>query len=433
MSAPTLSRGQSWALVLAATFTMTISYVDRQALAVLAPTITRELGISDTRYGLLASAFSLAYLLGAPFAGRWIDRVGARRGLLAAVLVWTVASALHALAPGFTALVVFRVLLGFAESPSFPGASQTVHRALPPSERPRGVGVLFTGSSIGSMIAPPIAVALLGTFGWRGALLASALAGLVWVPLWMGIAWRSPGREVLDAPPEPEVLAEVPGGAYRDAAVRDVAPWSPWRSPALVRTLVLIVASSPAIGLVLTWSAKYLVRSFHLTQREVATYIWLPPLMFDLGSIAFGDLAARRAKRPGKSRGGTHPSLIIESVTLAVGATVAMSTATTPWQAMAFAGVAMFGGGGTYAMITSDMLARIPPRAVSTAGGWCASAQALAFMVAHPLIGRGVEATGGYRLVLLALAAWMVPGALAWLLWPGVPPAREVGGGDGHG
>ena len=84
---PTLTRGQSWMLVLAATFTMTISYVDRQALAVLAPTITRELHISETRYGLMMSMFSLAYLVGAPFAGRWIDRVGARRGLLAAVPV----------------------------------------------------------------------------------------------------------------------------------------------------------------------------------------------------------------------------------------------------------------------------------------------------------------------------------------------------------
>jgi ACS family hexuronate transporter-like MFS transporter len=414
---PTLTRGQSWMLVLAATFTMTISYVDRQALAVLAPTITRELHISETRYGLMMSMFSLAYLVGAPFAGRWIDRVGARRGLLAAVLVWTVASALHALAPGFGALVVFRVLLGFAESPSFPGASQVVHRALPPSERPRGVGVLFTGSSIGSMIAPPIAVGLMGAFGWRGALLVSALAGLVWVPLWMGVAWRSPGREVLDAAPE---AAGEGGGEATEK-------WSAWRSPAVVRTLVLIVASSPAIGLVLTWSAKYLVRTWGVTQKGVAAFIWLPPLMFDVGSVTFGDVSARLARHPGNARGGTHPGLIVLSGALAAGGTAAMTTATSAWMAMGFAGVAMFGGGGTYAMITSDMLARIPARGVSTAGGWCASAQALAFTVANPLIGRGVEANSGYREVLLTLAAWVVPGTLAWLWWPRVPGVRERG------
>ena len=423
MSAPRLTRAQSWALVLAATFTMTISYIDRQALAVLAPTITRELRISETQYGLLASAFSLAYLIGAPLAGRWIDRVGARRGLLAAVLLWTVASALHALAPGFGALVVFRVLLGFAESPSFPGASQTVHRALPPAERPRGVGVLFTGSSIGSMIAPPIAVALMSVFGWRGALLVSALSGLVWIPIWMGVAWRSPGREVLDAAPEAEVV-EAGVGAYREGTVAGVVAWRALGSPAVLRTLALIVASSPAIGFVLTWSAKYLVRAWGVTQVGVAAFIWLPPLMFDVGSIVFGDLSARLARHPSNARGGTHPGLIALSATLAAGATLAMVGATSPWMAMGFAGAAMFGGGGTYAMITADMLARIPSHGVSTAGGWCASAQALAFVVANPLIGRGVETYGGYGRVLVALAAWVVPGTVAWLAWPRVPPVR---------
>lgn len=422
----TLSRAQSWALVLAATFTMTISYIDRQALAVLAPTITRELHISETQYGLLASAFSLAYLIGAPFAGRWIDRVGARRGLLAAVLVWTAASALHALAPGFGALVVFRVLLGFAESPSFPGASQTVHRALSPADRPRGVGVLFTGSSIGSMIAPPIAVALMGVFGWRGALLVSALSGLVWIPLWMGVAWRSPGREVLDAAPEADAV-DVPAGAYRDATAQGAMAWTALRDPAVLRTLALIVASSPAIGFVLTWSAKYLVRAWGVTQVGVAAFIWLPPLLFDAGSIAFGDLSARLARHPSNARGGTHPALIAASAALAVGATLAMVAAGSPWVAMILAGAAMFGGGGTYAMITADMLARIPPRGVSTAGGWCASAQALAFVVANPLIGRSVQAHGRYDEALVVLAAWVVPGALAWLVWPRVPAVRARG------
>jgi ACS family hexuronate transporter-like MFS transporter len=262
------------------------------------------------------------------------------------------------------------------------------------------------------MIAPPIAVALLGVFGWRGALLVSALSGLVWVPLWMGVAWRSPGREVLDAAPEAEEVTAA-GEA-----------WSAWRSPAVRRTLALIIASSPAIGFVLTWSAKYLVRAWGVTQVGVAAFIWLPPLMFDVGSIAFGDLSARLAKHPSNARGGTHPALIAASASLAVGATLAMTAATSPWMAMGFAGAAMFGGGGTYAMITADMLARIPARGVSTAGGWCASAQALAFVVANPLIGRGVEAYGGYRQVLAALALWAVPGTLAWLVWPRVPPVR---------
>ncbi len=416
-----LTARQGWLLTLAATFTMTISYIDRQNVAVLAPTITAALGISETGYGLLASAFSLAYLIGAPLSGRMIDRVGARRGLLGAVLVWTAISALHSVVPGFGMLLALRVALGFAESPSFPGASQTVHRALPREDRPRGIGVLFTGSSIGAMLAPPLAVTLAAHFGWRGALLVSSLAGLVWVPVWLWVAWREPSRAVLDAPPDDAlpVSSSAPGEALRAPPV--------WRNPALQRALVLIVAASPFIGFFLTWNAKYLVRTHGITQLMVGRYAWIPPLFFDLGAIAFGDLAARLARRPGPEHGVIPPGLLALAATLAVGATLAVATlARGPWSAELLAGLAMLGGGGTYAMLTSDMLARIPARQVSAAGGLCASAQSLAFVIANPLIGRGVERFHGYREILMAVALCVVPGALTWRLWPRVPPPRTA-------
>ena len=156
MSSPTLSRRQAWFVALVATLTMAVSYADRQALAVLAPTVTRALAMSEQTYGWLLSAFSLAYMLGAPLAGRWIDRVGARRGLVASVLIWSAVAALHALVPGVAVLFVLRIALGLAESPSFPGAAQTVQRVLPIADRPRGFGVLFVGSSLGAMVVPPL-------------------------------------------------------------------------------------------------------------------------------------------------------------------------------------------------------------------------------------------------------------------------------------
>src|SRR6185295_16573165 len=132
----------------------------------------------------------IAYLIGAPPAGWLVDRLGARRGLLWAVLLWSAVAALHALVPGFGVLFALRIALGLAESPSFPGAAQTVQRALPPEERARGFGVLFTGSSFGAMLAPPIASYLATRFGWRTAMLSTAAIGLVWVPVWLLVAFR---------------------------------------------------------------------------------------------------------------------------------------------------------------------------------------------------------------------------------------------------
>ena len=199
-SPPLRANFSQWALAIAATSTMTVSYIDRQTLAVVSPTLTRALAIRESSLGLVHAAFALAYLVGAPLAGRAIDRVGARRGLLGAVLVWSAVSAAHALVPGLAALFAIRFALGLAESPSFPGAVQTVQRALPPADRATGFGVLFTGSSVGAMIVPPIATWLVSRYDFRAAFIGTAIAGLAWVPMWLVVAWQNPGRARIDAP-----------------------------------------------------------------------------------------------------------------------------------------------------------------------------------------------------------------------------------------
>src|SRR5215468_3710803 len=193
-----LNRRMAWMVALVATFTMTVSYFDRNAMGVLAPDMTKALGISNEAYGWIGSAFSMAYLIGTPLAGWWIGLTGVRRGLLVSVLVWSVAAALHAVVPGFGVLFVLRIALGLAEAPSFPGAAQTMRRILPVEDQPRGFGVLFTGSSIGAMAVPPFAAMILHYAGWRVAFLITTAAGLIWIPLWLA-ATRSPAvRERLD-------------------------------------------------------------------------------------------------------------------------------------------------------------------------------------------------------------------------------------------
>ncbi len=403
--AVTTSRRRAWALTLVATFTMAISYVDRQVLAVLAPTVTAALQIDEIAYGFLASAFSLAYLVGAPIAGRIVDATGARRGLLGAVIVWSIVAAAHAGAVGFVSLLMLRIALGLAEAPSFPGAAQTVQRALPPAERARGFGVLFTGSSIGAMIAAPLATTLEAKLGWRLAFLTSAIVGLVWIPAWLALAWSKEGRAALD---------RDSGEAH--AAEPKPPVWTIVRHPAVLRAILVVLASSPAMAFILMWGAKFLVHRFGVTQTDIGKYLWAPPLFFDVGAILFGDLASRRRDHDASPR-----------ALFAVAAVLACAIGLVPfarsaWPAVLVFGVAAAGVGALFALFTSDMLSRVPPRAVSLSGGITAAAQSLAYIVALPLIGWAVKRTGSYELALFTLAAWTLPGCVAWLLWP--PPPR---------
>jgi MFS transporter, ACS family, hexuronate transporter len=439
-----LSRGAAWALALAATLTMAVSYFDRQTLAVLAPTVTRALGISDASYGWLISAFSFAYLVGAPLAGRLIDRVGCRRGLLGAVVVWSAVAALHALAPSFAALFALRIALGLAESPSFPGAAQTVQRALPPAERARGFGVLFTGSSFGAMVAPPLAAHLEHRYNFRIAFLCTAVIGLLWLPVWLAVAFSPAARRVLDgtagggaegaAAGDPRADPSGPRLAGRAPTLLEVA-----KHPAVVRGVVGVVACAPAIGVILNWSAKYLVHEHGLAQKDVGLYLWLPPVLYDAGSLLFGHLASVRGRRLQEAAAGApgrhgSPARGLFAAAAVLGLAIgAMPLSTGPGMAVALAGLAMAGGGGMFAILTSDMLSRVPPAAVASASGLTAAAQSLAYIVSNPLVGGSIGRTKSYTASLVGLAVWLLPGVAIWLLWT-PPPAHdtaEIAEGDG--
>jgi ACS family hexuronate transporter-like MFS transporter len=403
---PKLPALRAWAITLVATATMAISYLDRQVLSVLAPTITDELDIDEESYGWLQSAFSLAYLVAAPFAGRLLELVGVRRGLLVAVLVWTLVSASHALVPGFHVLFAMRLALGLAESPSFPGSAAAIAKSLPPETRARGMGVLFTGSSFGAMVAPPLATAFSAALGgWRGAFVGVAIVGLLWVPLWLAVTGSRDVRELLGTGGAQAPSASREGGMKRSMLAT-------LRHPAVLRACTLVLAVSPMFAFVLLWGAKYLVDVLDVDQHDVGSYLWLPPVLFDVGAVVFGVLASRYAAKHGTAK---LPFAIV-AVALAMAlAIAALPRCSDPWHVAIVAGVAMAGGAGLFAILTADMITRVGAGLAATAGGLTAAAQSIAYVVANPLIGRGVDTFGTYDLVVAAIAVWMVPGALVWM------------------
>lgn len=415
-TAPTLglSRRHAWALTLVATFTMAVSYIDRQTLSVIAPTVQAQLGIDDVAYGWLVSAFSIAYLVGAPIAGRLIDRVGARRGLLVAVIVWSGVAALHTLVPGFGVLFGLRIALGIAESPSFPGAAQTIHRALPPKDRPRALGILFSGSSVGAMLAPILATSLAARFGWRFAFAGTALVGLSWVPIWLYVTRSPEARAALD---HPENEAETPASSAPDVLDRGprapLGPLALLAHPAVLRAILVVIATSPILSFYFNWTAKYLVHDHHLAQGDLARYLWFPPLFFDAGAIFFGHAASRALAR---GEDGVPRRLVALSAALMMIGFIAPFGGG-PYAVLLLASVSLSGGGGLFALATTEMMARVPSRQVSAAGGITAAAQSLAYIVASPLIGRSIQASGSYTPAFLALTAWVIPGCVVWLLW----------------
>lgn len=383
-----------WPIAIVATLAMSVSYLDRQTLAAIAPTVMHKLNISHERFGWLASAFAFAYLAFAPISGRIVDRFGARISLGIAVLVWSLVAAAHAGASTFASLVVLRVMLGAAEAPSFPAAARTIRHVLPPAQRSAGFGLLFTGSSIGAMVAPALAVRLTRDHGFRYAFAGVAIVGLAWLPFWLFFT-----RKLGDAPTEQQGPAPA---------------WEVLSHPAMRRQAIAVAASAPALMIVMTWFPQFLVEASGVSKDDVGHYVWLPPLLFDVAAVSFGLLASLRDRR---NPNASHRTLMLIAASLT--ATLALvPLGHGPWTRVLIASVAMAGGAGMYVIGTADLMRRMTPNAIATASGISAAVQSIVQIIASPVIGAVLDRTHAWTGVLVVLGVIAIPGGALWSSLP---------------
>jgi ACS family hexuronate transporter-like MFS transporter len=392
----------AWLVAIAATVAMSISYADRQIVAAIGSSLRAALGLDAEHFGWLAGSFSGAYLVAVPFAGVVLDRVGARRGLAAAVVVWSLVSAMHAAAPSFAALVAARVALAAAESPSFPAAAQAVRRVVPLSQRRAGFGLLFTGSSLGAAFVGPLALALDLRFGYRAAFLLTSLLGMTWLPAWLWITRTPAIRMALD-------LRRA--GAER-APIGAPGAFDLIRQPAVIRAIALVFAAAPGLMFILLWLPQYLQLEQHVAKSELGKFVWVPTMMADVGMVGFGVLASRSERRTTRSPSLTALVLFAASLEAAM---VLAPRASGGWSATALLGISAMGGGGLYTLLTGEMMDRVHPARSSTAAGVTAAMQSLIYFVLNPVVGRWVDRAHSFDGPLVLLGALALPGALVWV------------------
>ncbi len=175
---------RKWGVCLLLFLATTLNYLDRQTLAILAPTVQKEIHIDNEGLGWLFSVFYYAYTFSQFGVGVLLDRYHLRWAYGLGVLAWSATCALTGLASGFYAFIAFRLLLGVTESLNWPAALRVVSRALPPEDRQLGNGIFTSGTSIGALIAPVMILGIAGAFGWRWAFVGVGALGAVWFAGW---------------------------------------------------------------------------------------------------------------------------------------------------------------------------------------------------------------------------------------------------------
>ena len=144
-----------WRICALVFFATTINYLDRQVISLLKDDYLQPLfNWSESDYADIVIAFQLAYALGMLGAGWVIDKVGTKVGYALALIVWSVAAMLHALARTTAGFAAARALLGVSEAGNFPAAIKTTAEWFPKKERALATGIFNAGTSIGAVFAP---------------------------------------------------------------------------------------------------------------------------------------------------------------------------------------------------------------------------------------------------------------------------------------
>src|SRR5262249_37839515 len=163
-----------------------LSYVDRASLALLSPMFLSDLHMSAQDYSWCISAFSFTYMFAALAWGSVLDRIGLRAGMAISLFIWMVSSASHAAVSSFLGFAAARAVLGIGEGSIFPGGFRTALDSLPADKQARGVALAYSGSSLGSILAPIMLTPVAIHYGWRIAFLVTPTLALMWLFLWLG-------------------------------------------------------------------------------------------------------------------------------------------------------------------------------------------------------------------------------------------------------
>ena len=363
-----------------------ISYVDRQTLAVLAPTILPDVHLNATDFGYALSAFSIAYMLANPAWGSILDKIGLPLGMAMAVALWTAASAAHALVAGLIGFAVARTVLGIGEGAVFPGCVKMATDCLPTGKVSRGIAIAYSGAAFGSLITPVAVTPFAVAYGWRAAFWITGALGVAWLLIWSRFARNVPKRQRVSQ----KVVVVNP----------------------LDRRFWLIVTTygmgAIALGVVAYLSPLYLNRALGLSQTEIGHLVWIPTVGWQLGYYFWGWVSDRLV--PDQTR--PVRVLLVLSLLALPSAFVTMFHS---WQAvLALFLWAMFVGDG-FIVMGLHIGARVFTKdEAGLAGGIGGGAWSMVLAVVLPLYGRLIDAKN-FTPIFVTMSLFPLAGTLLFL------------------
>jgi ACS family hexuronate transporter-like MFS transporter len=306
-------------------------------------------------------------------------------------------------------LSVFRFVLGFGEGGHWPAAIKGVVEWLPVKERALGMGIVNTGATLGSAIAPPLIVWLELSFGWRTTFLVTGLLGFAWMALWAAV-YRSPQEHPWLRAAE---LRLIESGTSEYA--QSFTPQ--WRTLLKNRQVLGIVFArflgDPVWWLYLVWLPLYLFQARGLTLKAIGASAWIPFLCADAGALLGGWFSGWLIRRGWSLLRARKTAIGLATLLSPVGIFIPGIRSET--EALALMGVVLFAFQfwvNNVQILTGDLFSNEMVASISGLAGTAAGIGAMIFTFSTGWI---VDRFG-YTPVLVA-SGMLIPAATGTLFW----------------
>ncbi|EAW9309334.1 MFS transporter [Salmonella enterica] len=340
-----------WWMLILFLLGVTVNYITRNSLGILAPELKSSLGITTEQYSWIVGAFQLAYTLLQPLCGWLIDVIGLKLGFMICAGLWALACLLHAGAGSWLQLAILRFFMGGAEAAATPANAKTIGEWFPKSERPIASGWAGVGFSIGAMLAPPIIYVAHASFGWQGAFMFTGVLAMLWVVLWW-IFYNTPDNHPNLSQSELDYIhqdKEAPAIKLPFlTALKTVA-----KNKRFYGIAIPAFMAEPAWAVLSFWVPLYLSKELGMDLKQIAMFAWLPFLAADLGSVASGYLTRLYTRIFGCTR---INSVVASSVT---GAFLMISLAIVAFTKSPYITIILISIGGFGHQIISCMLSAL--------------------------------------------------------------------------
>jgi MFS family permease len=378
--------------------------LDRWIIAPLFPFIARDLGLADGEIGRLAGVLGVLWGVFAIFSGRLSDKIGHRKVLIPAILLFSLMSGLSGMVQGLTALILIRALMGAMEGTYCPTSFTAVAAASKPARRGFNQGLQQSGFALlGLALGPIIATQLLNVVpSWRWVFWIVAIPGFV-----VGILLFFQLREPKDTQAGELIGATHAGGSWLEVL----------RTPNIVICMLALLCAMACVFVLSAMVPVYLVNVLQLTAAEMGIVT---------SAIGFGGFFGQFGWPGLSDQFGRKPLAVLGFVgaTAAVGWFAGIGGAVVPLFVALF--VASFFCLGNIALITGPIATESAPRGlISSAIGVVVGAGEIFGGGVAPYIAGNIADVFGLPSVLYVALTGVVLGIVVCLFLKETAPRKR--------